>query len=59
VGYSITIKRMETDYPDPSPFDNYPFSTFPSGYNRDSLLPGPNWTGDSYILETRSGLFFT
>lgn len=75
VGYSITIKRMETEwmrtvlsrirpqqipfYPDPSPSDNYPFSTFPSGYNRDSLFGPTAWTGDSYILETRSGLFFT
>ena len=25
-------------YPNPSPSDNYPFSTFPSGYNRTSLL---------------------
>lgn len=75
VGYSITIKRMETEwmrtvlsrirpeqipfYPNPSPSDNYPFSTFPSGYNRTSLLFPNSWSGDSYILETRSGLFFT
>ena len=53
------IRLQSASYPNPSPFDNYPFSFFPSGYNRDSLFGVPNWTGDSYILETRSGLFFT